>query len=144
VHVPYKGGAPALVDLLSGNVLAMFGAQSLLLPQINAGKVRALAVSTAKRSALLPNVPTVAESGVPGFEVTVWYAMLTPAGVPAPVLAKLNTDLVKVLTALEVQRHFAKNGTEAASSTPEQLAAFIKSETLRWSKAVRDSGARAD
>lgn len=144
VHVPYKGGAPALADLLGGNVMAMFGAQPLLLPHVNAGKVRALAVSTAKRSALLPNVPTVAESGLHGFDVTAWYAMLAPAGVPAPILAKLNADLVRVLTGPEVQRRFAENGVEAAASTPEQLAAFIKSEESKWSKVVRDSGASAN
>ena len=144
VHVPYKGGAPALADLLGGNVTAMFGAQPLLLPHVNAGKVRALAVSTAKRSALLPNVPTVAESGLHGFDVTAWYAMLAPAGVPAPILAKLNADLVRVLTGPEVQRRFAENGVEAAASTPEQLAAFIKSEESKWSKVVRDSGASAN
>jgi tripartite-type tricarboxylate transporter receptor subunit TctC len=144
VHVPYKGGAPALADLLGGNVMAMFGAQPLLLSHIKAGKVRALAVSSAKRSALLPSVPTVAESGVPGFEVTVWYSMLAPAGTPAPILAKLNSDLVKVLTGPEVRRRFTENGVEAAASTPEQLAAFVKSEAVKWSKAVRDSGARAD
>ncbi|MGH8640083.1 MAG: Bug family tripartite tricarboxylate transporter substrate binding protein [Burkholderiales bacterium] len=144
VHVPYKGGGPALADLLGGNVMAMFGAQPLLLSHIKAGKVRALAVSSARRSALLPNVPTVAESGVPGFEVIVWYSMLAPAGTPATVLGKLNADMVKVLSAPEVQRRFAENGVEAAASTPAELAAFVKSETVKWAKAVRDSGARAD
>jgi tripartite-type tricarboxylate transporter receptor subunit TctC len=144
VHVPYKGGAPALTDLLGGNVMAMFGAQPLLLPHIKAGKVRALAVSTAARSALLPDVPTVAESGLTGFDVTAWYAMLAPAGVPAPILGKLNTDLVKVLTEPDVRRRFTENGVEAAASTPEQLAAFVKSEEFKWSKVVKDSGARAN
>jgi tripartite-type tricarboxylate transporter receptor subunit TctC len=144
VHVPYKGGAPALTDLLGGNVMAMFGAQPLLLPHIKAGKVRALAVSTAARSALLPDVPAVAESGLTGFDVTAWYAMLAPAGVPAPILGKLNTDLVKVLTEPDVRRRFTENGVEAAASTPEQLAAFVKSEEFKWSKVVKDSGARAN
>ena len=144
VHVPYKGGAPALADLLGGHVLAMFGDLPLLQPHIKTGKMRALGVTTTKRSAQLPNVPTIAESGVPGFEAMLWFATFAPAAVPKPILAKLNADLVKVLNAPDMQRRLAENGVDAAASTPEQLAAFVKSETIKWAKVVKDSGATAD
>ena len=144
VNVPYKGGAPALIDLLGGHIVVMFANLPEHLPPIKAGKLRALGVSTAKRSPQLPDVPTVAESGVPGFEVMVWYGLCAPAGVPKPIVAKLNADIVKTLNMPEVKERLAQNSIEAAPSTPEQFAAFIKSETIKWAKAVKYSGATVE
>jgi tripartite-type tricarboxylate transporter receptor subunit TctC len=140
VNVPYKGGAPALVDLLGGHVLVMFANLPEHLPMVKAGRLRGLAVSTLKRSPQLPDVPTVAESGVPGFEVTVWYGLCAPAGVPKPIVARLNADIVKTLNVPEVKERLAQNSIEATPSTPEQFAAHIKSETAKWAKVVKDSG----
>lgn len=122
----------------------MFGALPLVLPQIKSGKVRALGVTTAKRSAQLPNVPTIDESGVPGFEVALWSALFAPAAVPAAILARLNADLGKVLNGPGTKQRLEENGVDAAASTPGQLAAFVKAETTKWAKAVKDSGATAD
>jgi tripartite-type tricarboxylate transporter receptor subunit TctC len=106
--------------------------------------VRALGVTTAKRSAQVSNVPTITESGIPGFEVALWSAMFAPAGVPEAILARLNADLGKVLNLTGTKQRLEENGVDAAFSTPEQLAAFVKSETVKWAKAVKDSGATAD
>ena len=140
VNIPYKGGAPALVDLLGGHVGVMFANLPEHLPSIKAGKLRGLAVSTAKRSPQLPDVPTVAESGVPGFEVTVWYGLCAPAGVPKPIVARLNADVIKTLNSPDVKERLAQNSIEATPSTPEQFAAHIKSETAKWAKVVKDAG----
>ena len=144
VNVSYKGGAPALVDMLGGHVLVMFANLPEHLPSIVAGKLRALGVSTAKRSPQLPDVPTVAESGVPGFEVMVWYGLCAPAGVPKPIVAKLNADVVKTLNLPEVQERLAQNSIEAAPMTSDQFAAFIQSETMKWAKVVKDAGVTAE
>lgn len=144
VHVPYKGGAAALADLLGGNVQAMFGTLPLQLPHIKAGKVRALGVTTAKRNAQAPTVPTIAESGVPGYDVAFWFALFAPAATPKPILAKLNSDLVQSLKLPDTQRRLTESGVDVAVSTSEQLAAFVKSETIKWAKVVKDSGAIVD
>lgn len=144
VHVPYKGGAPAVADLLGGQVQAMFGALPLQLPHIKAGKMRALGVTSAKRSPQLPDVPTLAESGVPGFEVTLWQGVCAPAAVPKPILSKLNADTVKALNMPDLRQRLAEQGVEAAPSTPADFAAFIRSETIKWAKVVKESGATAD
>jgi tripartite-type tricarboxylate transporter receptor subunit TctC len=140
VNVPYKGGAPALADLLGGHVVVMFANLPEHLPSIKAGRLRGLAVSSAERAPQLPDVPTVAESGVAGFEVTVWYGLCTPAGVPKPIVAKLNAAVVKTLNFPEVKERLAQNSIKAESSTPEQFAAHIKSETAKWAKVVKDAG----
>lgn len=144
VNVPYKGGAPALIDLLGGRTVVMFANLPEHLPSVKAGKLRALGVSSAKRSPQLPEVPTVAESGVPGFEVTVWYGMCAPAGVPKGIVAKLNAAVVKTLNLPEVKERLAQNSIEAGSSTPEEFAAFIRSETAKWAKVVKDAGVTAE
>ncbi len=141
VHVPYKGGAAALADLLGGNVQAMFGTLPLQLPHIKAGKVRALGVTTAKRNAQAPNVPTIAESGVPGYDVAFWFALFAPASTPTPILAKLNADVAHALHLPDTQRRLTDNGVDIKVSTADQLAAFVKSETTKWAKVVKDSGA---
>ena len=138
VHVPYKGGAPALVDLLGGHIPAMFDNMSSQLATMKTGRTRALAVTSPKRSTHLPEVPTMIESGVP-IDVTVWYGLCAPAATPKPILAKLNADLTRVLNAPDTLRRLAEQGVDAAPSTPEQFAAFIKAETEKWARVVREA-----
>lgn len=140
VHIPYKGGAPALADVMAGHVMGMFGNMPEQLGAIKGGKTRALAVTTLKRSPQLPDVPTVAESGYPGFEVTVWYGMCTQAAVPRSILTKLNATLVKVLNMPDIKARLADSSIEAAPTTPEEFLAFIKAETAKWAKVVKDAG----
>jgi tripartite-type tricarboxylate transporter receptor subunit TctC len=144
VHVPYKGGHPALTDLLGGQVQAMFAAVPTSQATIKAGKLRALGVTSPKRSAQLPGVPTIAESGVPGFSVTSWYGLCAPAGVPQPVLAKLQADVVKVLTRPDTQQLLAEQGIEVAATNSEQFAEFVKAEIAKWAKVVNEAGITAD
>lgn len=144
VHVPYKGGHPALTDLLGGQVQAMFAAVPTSQATIKAGKLRALGVTSPKRSAQLPDVPTIAESGVPGFSVTSWYGLCAPAGVPQPVLAKLQTDVVKVLTQPDTRQRLAEQGIEVAATNSEQFTEFVKEEIAKWAKVVKEAGITAD
>ena len=139
VHVPYKGGAPALADVMAGQITGMFGNLPEQLAAIRGGKTRALAVSTLRRTPLLPDVPTVAESGYPGFEVTVWYGVVTQSAVPKPILAKLSATLLKTLNQPELKARLAESTIEAEPGTPEQFAAFIASETAKWAKVVKDA-----
>jgi tripartite-type tricarboxylate transporter receptor subunit TctC len=144
VHVPYKGSAPAVSDLLGGQIDIMFDNMPSAIQHVRAGKLRALAVTTAKRSPELPDVPTIAEAGVPGYEATSWFGMFAPAATPAPVVAKLHAALVKVLADPEVKKKLAEQGAEPYSEKPEQFGEFIRKETAKWSKVVKDSGASAD
>ena len=139
VHVPYKGGAPALADVMAGQITGMFGNLPEQLAAIRGGKTRALAVSTLRRTPLLPDVPTVAESGYPGFEVTVWYGVVTQSAVPKPILAKLSATLLKTLNQPELKARLAESTIEAEPGTPEQFAAFIAAETAKWAKVVKDA-----
>ena len=139
VPVPYKGGAPALVDLLGGHIPAMFDNMSTQLSVIKSGRTRALAVTSPKRTAHLPDVPTMIESGV-AVVVTVWYGLCAPAAVPKPILVKLNTDLHTALNSPDVQRRFMEQGVDSAPSTPEQFAAFIRAETEKWARVVKEAG----
>ena len=133
-HVPYKGSGPAIVGLLGREVDFMFDSLSSSLPQIQAGKFRALAVTSPARSKVLPDVPTVSESGVRGFDVTVWYAVLAAAGTPAPIIQKLNAEIVKSLRAPEVKARIEAAGYDVVGSTPAELDSFIRSEIVRWGK----------
>ncbi len=144
VHVPYKGQAPATADLLGGQVSFMFNNPITALPHIKAGKLRALAVSTAKRFSGLPDVPTVAESGLPGFDVGFWLGTLAPAGTPRAVIAKLNAEMVKILRMPDVGERLAALGVEVVGSSPEEFARVIRADVVKWGKVVRDSGAKAD
>jgi tripartite-type tricarboxylate transporter receptor subunit TctC len=144
VHVPYKGSAPAVSDLIGGQIDIMFDNMPSAIQHVRAGKLRPLAVTTAKRSPELPDVPTIAEAGVPGYEATSWFGMFAPAGTPAPVVAKLNGALVKVLADPDVKKKLAEQGAEPYSEKPEQFAEFIRKESAKWSKVVKDSGASAD
>ena len=144
VHVPYKGGHPALTDVLGGQVQGMFAAVPTSQASIKAGKVRALGATSLKRSSKLPDVPTIAESGVPGFSVTSWYGLCAPAAVPKPVLAKLHDDLAKVLAMPDTQQRLSEQGIDVASSSSEEFAEFIKSEVAKWARVVKEAGISAD
>ena len=144
VHVPYKGAGPALADLLGGQVQTMCTSLAGQITFIRAGRVRALGVTTAKRNPQLPEVPTIVESGVPGYEVTIWYAVFAPVATPNAIVQRLNSEMVKVLNAPEMKERMAQQGMDPAPSTPAELAAFVKIETAKWAKAAKDSGATAE
>jgi len=144
VHVPYKGGALAMADLLGGHLLAIFENVPVGAPSVRAGKVRALGVTAAKRSAQLPEVPTFIEAGFPGFEIYAWYGVCAPAATPKAVVAKLNDEVNKALNQPDLQSRFADLGVDLAPGSSAQFAAFIKSETIKWAKLIRDSGATSD
>ena len=143
-HVPYKGSAPALTDLMGGQVQIMFDNLPSALPLIKAGKLRAIAVTSLKRAPALPDVPTISESGLPGFEASSWFGVLAPAGTPAPIVAKINADVNKWLQSPEAREQMLAQGANAAGGTPEQFAAHIRAETEKWAKVVKASGAKAD
>ena len=143
-HVPYKGSAPAVTDLIGGQVQLMFDNTPNVLPQVKAGKLKAIAVSSTKRSSLAPEVPTVDESGVPGYEVNVWFGILAPAGTPREIIARLNTEMVKIMRTPEIADRFAKAGVDVVASSPESFSDFLKSEVARWAKVVQDANIKAD
>ena len=142
-HVAYKGSAPAVNDLLGNHIAIMFDNMPSAIGHVKAGKLRPLAVTTAKRSPALPDVPTIAEAGVPGYEATSWFGLLAPAKTPAPVVAKLNAAILKALADPDVKKKLQEQGAEPLGETPAQFAAFIDSETVKWGKIVKQSGATA-
>jgi tripartite-type tricarboxylate transporter receptor subunit TctC len=144
VHVPYKGVGPATSDLLGGQVSLMFLQLAIAKPHIAAGKLRALAIAGAQRSQAVPELPTVAEAGVPGFDVNPWFGVVTRAESPREAVAKLSAEIARVMRLADVRERIAGQGAEIATSTPEEFAAFIKSEMVKWAKVVKDSGARVD
>ncbi|NMM80591.1 LacI family transcriptional regulator [Acidovorax sp. SRB_14] len=143
-HIPYKGSAPAVSDLLGNQISIMFDNMPSVIPHVRSGKLRAIAITTAKRSPELPDVPTIAEAGVPGYEAVSWFGMFAPAGTPAPVLATISAALSKVLANPEVQKKISAQGGETVNETPAQFAAFIRAETIKWGKVVKESGASVD
>jgi len=143
-HVPYKGSAPAVQDLIGGQVQLMFDNLPPSLPQIKAGKLRALAVTSATRAPALPDTPTIAEAGLPGFEASSWFGLLAPAGTPPAIVAKLNAEVAKWLATPEAREKLARQGANAAGGTPEDFAKHIAAETAKWAKVVKDSGAKVD
>jgi tripartite-type tricarboxylate transporter receptor subunit TctC len=144
VHVPYKGSAPAVADLLGGQTAIMFDNMPSAIQHVRAGKLRPIAVTTAKRSPELPDVPTIAEAGVPGYDATSWFGLFVTAGTPAPVVSKLHGSLMKVLADPEVKKQIAGQGAESVAEKPEQFAEFIAKETAKWAKVVKASGASID
>ena len=140
LHVPYKGGAPAMAGMLGGQVQLIFATAATAIPHIQSGKLRALAMTGGHRFELLPDVPTLAEAGVPGYEVNNWLGVVAPAGTPPAIVNRLNAELVKALQNPEVKSKLLASGLEAVWMTPEQFAAYIKSETIKWGKVVRDAG----
>lgn len=143
-HVPYKGSAPALVDLVSGNINIMFDAYASSKPFINDKKINLLAVTTAKRSKLLPDVPTVAESGLPGYEAMPWLGFVAPANTPDAVVNKFHAELMEVLKEPAVQEKFQNLGLEIIGNNPSEFASFLQKDIVKWAKVVKDSGAKAD
>jgi tripartite-type tricarboxylate transporter receptor subunit TctC len=143
-HVPYKGAAQALTDVISGNVELYMSAVPTLIGQIRQGKLRAIAVTSAKRVDDLPDVPTINESGYKGFDAASWFGLLAPAGTPKDVVARLNAEFSKALKQPELVKRLGDEGADAAGGTPEQFAALIKDEIPRWGKVVKESGARVD
>jgi tripartite-type tricarboxylate transporter receptor subunit TctC len=144
VHVPYKGAQPALTDVIAGEVQLMFATSASVIPFIKAGKLRALAVTTARRSASVPELPTVSEAGVPGFEAITWHGVVVPAATPAPLVERLNRDIVGALSAPDLRERLSALGAEVVAGTPREFADYIASEIPKWSKVVRDSGARIE
>jgi tripartite-type tricarboxylate transporter receptor subunit TctC len=143
-HVPYKGSAPALQDLIGGNVQLMFDNLPPSLPQIKSGKLRAIAVTSAARAPALPDVPTIAESGLPGFEASSWFGLLAPAGTPPAIIAKINAEVATWLASPEGREKLAAIGANAAGGSPEDFARHIQAETAKWAKVVKESGAKVD
>ena len=143
-HVPYKGSAPAVTDLISGQVQVMFDNTPNVLPHVRAGKLKALGVSSKTRTPLAPDVPSVDEAGVPGYDVGVWFGVLTVAGTPRDIVQRLNAEIVKILTAPEVKERFGRIGVEVVAGTPEHFSTFLRSEVARWAKVVQDANIRAD
>jgi tripartite-type tricarboxylate transporter receptor subunit TctC len=144
VHVPYKGSAPALIDLLGGLTQLMFATMPPALPHVKSGRLRPLGVTGTQRSPLVPELPTIAESALPGYEITQWWALLGPSGLPPAIVTRLNSELNAILQQPDVKERFASEGAVTAPNTPEWLASFMKSEVTKWAKVVRTSGATAD
>lgn len=139
-HVPYKGGGPAIVDLLAGNIQLIFATAASSIGHIKAGKIRPLAVTTAKRSALVPDLPTIAEAGLPGYEANNWNGFLVPAKTPRPIINRLNKEIATALTLPDIKAFLFKQGLDAAPGTPEQFAAYMKSEMAKWAKVIKAAG----
>ena len=144
VHVPYKGVTNAFSDLLGGQISLMFPGAPIALPQARAGKLRALATTGEKRAPAAPELPTIAETGYPGYEVSVWYGMLAPAGTPSATISRLHAEIVKIVQLPEIAERWAVLGAEPMHNTPDQFAAFLKNDLVKWTKVVRDSGAKVD
>ena len=144
LHVPYKGAAPATNDLLAGQGQLMFNNPVSALPHVTAGKLKALAVTGTQRSALAPDIPTIAESGYPGFEAGTWYAFLAPAGLPPEILKKLSMDIVAITKQDDLKARFAKMGIEALGSTPEQLSEVMQADLIKWSAVIRNANIKPD
>ena len=140
IHVPYKGAAQATTDLVGGQVQMMFGPLVAIMPLAEAGQIRALAVTSPKRTALAPNVPTMIESGIPGFEISTWYGLAAPAGTPRPIIDRLNIETNRALKLPEVIEQFRIQGYETIGGTPDEMNTQIKADVARWTRIIRDAG----
>jgi tripartite-type tricarboxylate transporter receptor subunit TctC len=143
-HIPYKGRAQAIPDLLGGRITMIFDNMPSALPLVKAGELRAIAVTSAQRSPAAPQIPTLAESGLPGFEATSWFALFAPAGLPRDVQLKINAETARVLAMPDVKEKLATLGLDPAPGTPDQLATFVQAEVAKWAKVVKESGAKPD
>ena len=140
VHIPYKGTGPAMVDMLAGHTAAMAGTMVTTVPQIRAGRLRALGITSATRNNAVPEIPTVAEAGLPGFESVQWYGLLAPAGTPKDIVNRLHKEMVAILQTPAIKERFATDGAQPVANTPEQFATYIKSELTKWEKVARNAG----
>ena len=144
LHVPYKGSTAAHPDLLSGQVPVMFDTVVAIAPHVKSGRVRALGVTTTRRSAVLPDVPPISQAGLPGYDTSTWGGVLAPGGTPMEIVAKLNAEIARILKMPDVRERMMNAGSEPGGGTPEQFKAFIDAEMIKWAKVVKDSGAKAD
>jgi tripartite-type tricarboxylate transporter receptor subunit TctC len=144
VHVAYKGGGPAIVDLLAGNINLIFATTASSIAHIKAGKIRALAVTTAKRSATVPELPTIAEAGLPGFEANNWNGVLVPAKTPRPIINRLNKEFTAALLLPDIKQFLFNQGLDAAPGTPEEFGAYMKSEMAKWAKVIKAAGIKVN
>jgi tripartite-type tricarboxylate transporter receptor subunit TctC len=144
VHVPYKGGGAAVTDLLGGQVSMYFGTTPSTMPHVRTGKLRALGVTTAKRTPAAPDVPTIAESGLPGYEQSAWHGLLAPAGTPEAIITKLHAEVVRALRSKDVAERFAVQGIDVIGSSPAEFAAFIKQDLAKYEKLVKTANIRID
>lgn len=143
-HIPYKGGGPAMVDVASGQVAIFFSTIASAMPQVKSGRLRALGVTSARRSQSLPEVPTIAEGGLPGYESTIWYGALLPAHAPKDIVVRLNAEIVKILKTAEIRQKFLALGADTVITTPEQFTQYIRTEIIKWDKVVKDAGISAE
>ncbi len=144
VHVPFKGGGPAMMDVIAGNTQIAIGSLIQTLPHIKSGRLKPLGVGSAKRVPALPDVPTISEAGVPGYEATNWWGIVAPAGTPRPVVERLHKELSVILASAETKKRFETEGGEAAQMAPEEFGRFISAETAKWAKVVKEAGIRAE
>ncbi len=144
VHIPFKGGGPAMMDVVAGNTQITIGSLIQMLPQIKSGRLKALGVGSAKRVPAMPDVPTISEAGVPGYEATNWWGIVAPAGTPKPVINKLHEELVVILKTAETKKRFESEGGEAVPMSPEEFGRFIVSETAKWAKVVKEAGIKPE
>jgi len=144
VHVPYKGSAPAITDLLGGQVEMFFANMLSAMPHITSGRLRAVAVSSVKRSAVLPAIPTMIEAGYPDFEASTWFGLLAPSGVPPEILQRLHAEVVKLLAGKELQQRLASEGAVVVGNTPAEFAAYIRDETEKWTRVVKAAKIRSE
>jgi tripartite-type tricarboxylate transporter receptor subunit TctC len=144
VHIPFKGGGPAMMDVIAGNTQIAIGSLIQTLPHIKSGRLKPLGVGSAKRVPALPDVPTISEAGVPGYEATNWWGIVAPAGTPRPVIERLHKELSVILASAETKKRFESEGGEAAQMTPEEFGRFIASEMEKWAKVVKEAGIRAE
>mgnify|MGYP003350796357 CR=1 FL=1 len=144
VHIPYKGTAPAMTDVLSGQVSMLFNSMPTVLPHVKSGRLKGIAVGSARRSPAVPDIPTVAESGVPGFDYVTWYAMYAPANTPRVIVILLNGEVAKMLADKELSTRLAAQGAEPSPGTPEQLGRYQREEQERWRKVIKSAGIKLD
>jgi tripartite-type tricarboxylate transporter receptor subunit TctC len=144
VHIPFKGGGPAMMDVIAGNTQITIGSLIQMLPQIKAGKLKALGVGSSKRIAALPELPTISESGVPGYEVTNWWGIVVPAGTPRSVIDRLHKDLTAIVVSPETKKRFEAEGSEPLSMSLDEVGRFIAAETTKWARVVKEAGIRAE
>src|SRR6267378_2430169 len=144
VHIPFKGGGPAMMDVIAGNTQIAIGSLIQTLPHIRSGRLKPLGVGSTKRVAALPDLPTISEAGVPGYEATNWWGIVAPAGTPRPVIERLHRDLSVILASAETKKRFETEGGEAAQMSPEEFGRFIASETVKWAKVVKEAGIKPE
>jgi tripartite-type tricarboxylate transporter receptor subunit TctC len=143
-HIPYKGGGPAIQDVIAGHVGLMFENMPSILPHVQAGRLRGIATTGLKRSAAIPELPTMIESGFPGFEAGSWYGLFAPVGTPPEIVERLHKEVVAALGNPEMQKQLSAQGAEPIGNSPQEFAGFIRSEVAKWAKAIKDSGAKAE